>query len=98
LWEDVKLAVKTKTNSIVVDRENQRKTWFNQFFNSHVLKVIGVAWLFIFILLVVFSICLICNHNDYANQVWGLTEKLILLVFGAMFSAVGIKVESADKI
>lgn len=95
MWGEIKMAVKKEKEPMTIDRNAQKKNWFNQFFDSSVLKIIGVAWLFIFVLLIVFSICVIKNHYDFANQIWDLTEKLILLVFGAMFSAVGIKIESS---
>ncbi len=65
-----------------------------KFFNSDLLKIIAFAMLLIFALLIVITICVINNHHDFANQIWIFTERLIWAVFGAMFSAVGIKLKS----
>ena len=96
MWNQIKMAIKKDNEPMLINRDTQRKSWFNQFFNSNVLKIIGIAWVFIIGLLIVFSVCIFCNQVDFANKIWDLTQKLILLVFGAMFSAVGIKIETTS--
>ena len=87
------MAVK-KPKSKVIDRKAQKKDWLNQFFDSKTLKLIGLSWVFVVILIIFCAICILLNNTHFADKVWDLTETLIKLTFGAMFSAVGIKVES----
>lgn len=77
-----------------LDRELQKKGWASEFFDSRIMKILGLSIGFIVFLLIIFAICVVTNHTYFADKIWDLSEKLILLVFGAMFSSIGMKVES----
>jgi hypothetical protein len=54
--------------------------------------VLGFVFLIILVLILFVLFCLITN-NDFLDEIWPLTERIILMFISALFSSVGIKVQ-----
>ena len=78
-----------------IDRKAQNKGWFSEFFDTKVMKMIGLLMTFTGFLLIIFTVCVVTNHTYFAGMVWDLCVTLIKLISGGALSAAGIKAEHA---
>ena len=82
------------TDKFLIDRKKQRQKKKERFFDSNVMKMLGLALIFIVVLWVVFGLCVV-GDSDFASQTYGLAEKVSLMWFAAFLSAAGVKAEVA---
>jgi len=79
----------------VIDRAAQKKCWREIFFDSHVMKFLGLAAICDLALLIVFVLCIFLGDGPNSDRVWELFSQITLLIIGAIISAAGVKTENA---
>jgi len=80
-----------------IDRKAQKQSWLSDYFNSPALKLLGIGVMLVLLLSGLYITCLCLDKDAQADKVWSLLHTLSLMLFGAMFSTISIKVKTNLK-
>ncbi len=77
----------------IVNRSQQKESWFLDFFNTNTMKILGICLLFIILLAIMWGICKYVGDATTAKEIWGMMQVLIPMVFGSMLSTISVSIE-----
>ncbi len=78
-----------------IDRKKQKRERKARFFDSYIMKALGLGVVITAFIWVVFGLC-VAAGSSFSTQVYDFAEDLTLMLIAAIFSAAGIKAETAN--